>query len=80
VEIIPPDCCTDTLTPCSENDWVQCAVCGRMVCLIHDERITVLHSGEEPTGADEVCLTCIESLYETREVSMGEQYQYINRL
>jgi hypothetical protein len=51
-----------------------------MVCLIHDERITVLHSGEEPTGADEVCLTCIESLYETREVSMGEQYQYINRL
>jgi hypothetical protein len=79
VELTPPECRTEPLTPCSESDWVQCAACGRLVCQIHDERITVLHSGEEPTGADEVCPACIESLYEIGEVSMGEQYQYVNR-
>jgi hypothetical protein len=79
MEIIPPDCCTETLTPCSENDWVQCAVCGRMVCPIHDELITVLYSGEKPTGADEVCSSCIKALFENGELVMGEEWQYIIR-
>jgi hypothetical protein len=50
MEIVPPECCTDPLTHCSEKDWVQCAACARVVCLVHDELITVLYSGVEPTG------------------------------
>jgi len=79
MEIIPPECSTDLKYPCTEKDWVQCIECGRQVCIVHDEIITVLHFGDEPTGEDKVCKSCAEALYQAGEVSMGEQYQYINR-
>ena len=79
MEIVPPGCSTEPLTPCTEADWKQCAVCARQVCLVHDELVTVLYSGLEPTGADEVCLSCIEALFESGEISQGEEYRYINR-
>jgi len=55
------------------------AACARLVCQIHDELITVLYSGANPTGFDRVCADCVEYLYETGEISQGEEYQYINR-
>ena len=78
MELTPPECHTEPLTPCSESDWVQCAACGLLVCLVHDELITVLYSGPNPTGSDKVCADCIEFLFETGEISQGEEYQYIN--
>ena len=79
MKLTPPDCCSESLTPCSEKDWAQCAACGRLVCPIHDELITVLYSGVKPTGSDGVCSSCIEALYEIGEISMGADYRYINR-
>jgi hypothetical protein len=79
VELTPPECSTEPLTPCKEENWVKCAACARLVCQIHDELISVLYSGPEPTGFDRVCSDCVEYLYETGEISQGEEYQYINR-
>jgi hypothetical protein len=78
MEIVPPECRTEPLTPCIEKDWVQCAECARYVCLVHDELITVHYSGKRPTGTQEVCPSCITSLFEAGEISMGEDYCYIN--
>jgi hypothetical protein len=75
----PPECHGSQSFLCSEKDWRHCAACGRQVCLIHAELITVLYSGKKPTGADEVCHICIEALFEAGEVSMGNPYQYVNR-
>jgi hypothetical protein len=79
MKLTPPDCCSEPLTPCSEKDWPQCAACGQLVCLIHDELTTVLHSGVRPTGEDEVCSSCVDALYEAGELVMGDRYQYVNR-
>jgi hypothetical protein len=79
MEIIPPDCYTDLKYPCSEKDWVQCIECGQYVCLVHDEITKVQYSEDEPSGEDKVCNSCAEALYEAGVVSLGEQYQYINR-
>jgi hypothetical protein len=79
MELTPPECHTEPLTPCSESNWVQCAACGLLVCLVHDELTTVLYSGTKPTGSDKVCADCVEYLYETGEISQGAEYQYVNR-
>jgi hypothetical protein len=79
VEFTPPECSLRPSTSCIEQDWGQCAACARVVCRVHDELIAVLYSGVEPTGADAVCSSCIEGLYETGEVSKGADYRYINR-
>lgn len=50
-----------------------------MVYLTHDELITVQYSGVEPSGSDEVCRSCVTVLFEAGEISMGEDYGYINR-
>lgn len=57
----------------------QCAAYARMVCLLHDDLITVQYSGMSPTGSDEVCSSCIEALYENGEISMSDPHRYINR-
>jgi hypothetical protein len=79
MEITPPDCSTDTRTPCTEKDWTGCAVCGHLVCLVHDDLTTVYHAEEKSYGFDEVCSSCIDALYETGEISMGADYRYVNR-
>jgi len=79
MELTPPECSTYPSSPCTEQDWRQCAACARVVCLVHDDLITVLYSGGNPAGSDEVCTSCIEFLYETGEVSMGNPWQYVNR-
>ena len=79
MELTPPECSLHPSTSCTEQDWGQCAACARVVCLVHDELITVLYSGVKPTGSDGVCSSCIEALYETGEISQGAEYQYVNR-
>jgi hypothetical protein len=79
MELAPPECSTYPSTSCTEEDWGQCAACARVVCLVHDELVSVLYSGVNPTGADGVCSSCIETLYEAGDIAMGDQYQYINR-
>ena len=81
MEITPPACCTEPLTPCSESDWAQCDICAKLVCTVHDETVHVRHSGEGKYAAntDSVCSNCIAALYEAGEISMGKQYQDINR-
>jgi len=79
MELKPPECSSYPSTPCTEQDWKQCAACARLVCLLHDDLITVLYSGTRPTGTDQVCTSCIETLFETGEVMMSDPWQYINR-
>jgi hypothetical protein len=79
MELVPPECSLHPSSPCTEQDWRQCAACGRLVCTIHDDLIAVLYSGVHPTETDQVCSACVEAIYENGEVSMGNPYQWINR-
>jgi hypothetical protein len=79
MELQPPECSSYPSTPCTEQDWKQCAACARLVCIRHDDLIAVVYSGVKPAGSDEVCSTCIEFLYETGEIMMSDPYQYINK-
>jgi hypothetical protein len=79
MEIIPPECSTDTRTPCLEKDWVGCAECGHLICQIHDVLFPVYYAEEESDGFDEVCQSCVKSLYESGEISYGMVLQYINK-
>jgi hypothetical protein len=79
MELQPPECSLHPSSPCTEQDWKQCAACARVVCLLHDDLTVVVYSGLKPTGADEVCTSCIEFLFETGEIMMSDPYQYINR-
>jgi hypothetical protein len=79
MKLTPPECSTYPSTSCTEQDWGQCAACAHVVCLVHNELITVLYSGFEANGEDEVCSSCTEALYENGELVMGDRYQYINR-
>jgi hypothetical protein len=79
MELAPPECSSAPSLSCTERDWVQCAACARVVCLVDDELNAVRYSGVEPTGEDEVCSACTEALHEAGELVMGDRYQYINR-
>jgi hypothetical protein len=79
MELTPPDCCTEPRTPCTEKDWVQCAECARLICTVHDELFNVWYCDENSQESDRICADCVEFLYETGEISKGEEYRYENR-
>jgi hypothetical protein len=79
MEIVPPECCTEPRTPCSEKGWVQCAECARLICTVHDEVIPVRYAGKYAANTDNVCTACAEILYERGDLQMNRSgYQYIN--
>ena len=74
-----PDCVGELLTPCFRENWTQCSKCHRTVCLVHDELIDVRHSGNEPArGYDRLCHGCIEHGWQNGELSLADEYEYIN--
>jgi hypothetical protein len=60
MELIPPECADDKLTPCSSKDRVQCDKCFKYVCEVHDdELIQVFHLESGEYGrSDMICRSC----------------------
>ena len=80
MEIVPPECCTEPRTPCTEADWLQCAECARLICTVHEEIARVRHAGKYAANTDNVCTPCAEMLYERGDLQMNRSgNQYINR-
>jgi hypothetical protein len=79
METIAPECCTRLDTPCSEKDWVSCAKCSLLVCLIHDPVIPVRHSVENSAILEELCIGCAIALFEAGELAVGNECCYIAR-
>ena len=79
MEIVPPDCCTEPHTPCSEKDCVQCAECARLICTVHDDPVPVRYGGKYAANTDNVCTACGEMLFDQGELAKirgGYQYNY----
>jgi len=79
MDFAPPACHT-TQSSCTEDDWVQCTECARLVCIVHEEVAHVRHAGKYAANMDSVCAPCAQMLYERGEVSAIQNgYQFINR-
>jgi hypothetical protein len=73
-----PDCVEEKLAPCTEQDWAQCQKCYELTCLVHDELLTVRHSGPDPNrGSSRLCKKCIDHGYYRGEIMRGEGYEFI---
>jgi len=80
MDFSPPDCHTAQSPPCTETDWVQCAECSRLVCMVHEEVARVRHAGRYAASTSNVCAHCVQVLYERGEVAaIRNGFQYINR-
>lgn len=79
MEIIPP-ACHSAQSSCTEDDWVQCAECARLICTMHKEVARVRYSGKYAAKTDSVCVSCAQILYERGELAMIRNgYQYVIR-
>ena len=75
----PPDCHRDQFASCTEDDWVQCSECARLICTVHEEVTRVRHAGRYAANTSNVCAHCVQNLYERGEVSaIRHGYQFIN--
>lgn len=78
-EPITPECAEEKIWPCSPEYWRPCARCQKLICEMHDYRISVWppESGAfEP--ADMICRDCVAALWSRGDISQGARVQYIN--
>ena len=80
MDFLPPECHRDQLASCTEDDWVQCVKCARLICTMHEEVAYVRHAGKYAASTSNVCAPCVQILYERGEVAaIRHGFQYINR-
>ena len=78
MEIIPPECHIGQPSSCTEEDWVQCVECARLVCKTHEEVEAVRHSGKHAAKTSWVCANCVRYMFERGEmVGLRNGHQYI---
>jgi hypothetical protein len=79
MELIPPECADEKLTPCSSKDWLQCDRCYKLICEVHAQLFQVFQQrGGEFGRSDMICGTCLEFGCSVGEISRGEDYEYTN--
>jgi hypothetical protein len=77
MELVPPECSDEKLTPSSSKDRVQCDKCYKLVCEVHDELFQVFQQRCGEYGrSDMICGACLEFGRSQAEISSGEDYEY----